>query len=226
MRWEELRHGHPNGLTDLGLKEILLPQDRGFYDLFEKLSHNNVIAANELYELISNYEKVDEMHGKIKDVEHSSDMLVHQIYEQTAKTFITPLDRHDIGRLASSLDGVIDLIYAIALRMHLYGVEKPTESMLQLSKILIRMTGELDEAVRNINRLAKKKDELMGRLVELHKLENTADQLLNTAVAGLFKEGDAVRIIKYKELYEKLEEATDRCEDAADVIRDLLMEYA
>jgi len=209
----------------LGLKEILVPQDRGLYDLLEKISKNNVIAANELYELISNFEKVSEMRSRIKDVEHSSDMLVHQIYENLARTFITPLDRNDISRLATSLDGVIDLIYAVALRIELYRVEKPTESMREIAEILLRMAGELDEAVRNIRQLAKKKDEISGRFVEMHKLENAADELLNKSVAQLFEDGDAVRIIKFKELYEKLEEATDRCEDAADVIRDLLMEY-
>lgn len=209
----------------MGLKEILVPQDRGFYELLEKISKNNVIAANELYELISNYDKIAEMRRKIKDIEHSSDVLVHQIYERLAKSFITPLDRNDISRLATSLDSVIDLIYAIALRMELYRVEKPTESMLQLAEIVIRMTGELDEAVRSISHLAKKKEEVFGRFVEMHRLENAADELLNKSVAQLFEDGDAVHIIKFKEIYEKLEEATDRCEDAADVIRDLLMEY-
>lgn len=207
------------------LKEILLPQDKGFFDLLENISKSAVIGASELYELFSNYSKVGEMRKKLKEVEHTGDELVHQTYTKLGGTFITPIDRNDISRLASALDSIIDLIYAVALRMDLYRVDRPSKYMIEMCEVVVTTVGQLHDAVRQLKEVTKKSRDILDRCTEIHRLENVADDQLNNAVAEVFQCGDAIQIIKFKEIYEKLEEISDRCEDAADVIRDILIEY-
>ncbi|HEX4920601.1 MAG TPA: DUF47 family protein, partial [Candidatus Bathyarchaeia archaeon] len=152
------------------------------------------------------------------------DDIVHSIYEHLIKTFITPIDREDISKLASLYDDVLDYIYAVANRLYLYEIKSPTEPMRRFTDIVVKSVQEIDFAFASIQKI--KAPEVEARIIEVDRLENEADEVLNESVAALFKSSDAVSIIKMKEIYELMEAITDRCEDVVQVIRDIILEYS
>jgi predicted phosphate transport protein (TIGR00153 family) len=170
---------------------------------------------------LRDYRDVPNKRKHIKDIEHRADETVHTIYEELNQTFITPIDREDITALASSLDNVLDMIDAAANRLHLYEVPAPSEAMIDLSEVLVEATSALYKAVRMI-RDKKRADEVERIAVEVNRLENVGDDLLNVSVAALFKDKDVVTILKSKEILEQLEQATDYCEDVANVLSDIV----
>jgi len=157
----------------------------------------------------------------IKDIEHRGDEVVHTIFEELNKTFITPIDREDIIALASDLDNVLDMIDAAANRLHLYEIKEPSRAMVDLARVIVEAVTALRKAVGMIRNM-KQADEVERIAVEVNRLENVADDLMNNAVAALFHEKDVVHIIKAKEIIERLEEATDYCEDVANVLSDIV----
>lgn len=209
----------------MNVKEWILPQDKSFFDQIEAISRNVLVASNELYELLINYENVGDKRKKIKDIEHTGDEMIHDMFTRLGKTFITPLDRADLRRLVSALDDIVDHIYAISNRLQLYEIKKPTQEMIDFTELLVRLVGTLHDAVKALKQ-KRDWDLIKERCVEANRLENMGDEILNNAVAKLFKENDPVEIMKLKEIYEYFEQATDKCEDVADVIRDIVMEYA
>jgi len=206
------------------LRELLMPQEKIFFQLLEKESKNVLAGAQALSDLIQNFDRLSEMRSKIKDIEHEGDDIVHSIYEHLIKTFITPIDREDIAKLASLYDDVLDYIEAVANRLHLYEIRSPTEPMRRLTQIGVKCVEEIDFAFGSINKI--KAPEVEKRIIEVERLENEADVVLNEAVAGLFKTSDAISIIKLKEIYELMETITDKCEDVVQVIRDIIVEYS
>ena len=158
---------------------------------------------------------------RIKDVEHHADEIVHRVYEELNKTFITPIDREDIQALATELDNVLDMIEAASSRIGLYEIDRPTEAMVQLGNVIKDGTRLLKEAVGMIRNM-KQANGVEGISIEVHRLENVADDLMNNAVAALFRQEDPVTIIKFKEITEVLEQATDHCEDVANVLSDIV----
>ena len=208
----------------MGLRDILIPKEKIFFQLLEQESKNVLAGAQALSELIKNFDNLNVMRDRIKDIEHKGDDIVHSIYERLVKTFITPIDREDISKLASLYDDVLDYIYAVANRLYLYEIKSPTEPMRRFTDIVVKSVQEIDFAFASIQKI--KAPEVEARIIEVDRLENEADEVLNESVADLFKTSDAVAIIKMKEIYELMEAITDRCEDVVQVIRDIILEYS
>ncbi|SNQ59340.1 DUF47 domain-containing protein [Candidatus Methanoperedens nitratireducens] len=206
----------------MGLKEWILPQDKHFFNMLENESQNVLDGSTAFLDLLNNYESIKEKQQKIKDIEHQGDDFVHEIFEELNKTFITPIDHEDISKLASAFDDVLDYIDGTATRLVLYDIQKPEENMLKLAEVLLKQATELNQALSGLRNIKNPK-EIERRCIEVNRLENIADDLYKTSVADLFKRKDAIEIMKLKEVYERLEFATDKCEDAANVISDIVV---
>jgi len=205
----------------VGLKEWIIPQERQFFDMLERLAATVDDGARALQDMIRDFHDVGAKRRRIKDIEHQGDDLTHDVFEALNRTFITPIDREDIQSLASSLDDILDMIDAAANRLYLYGVDRPTEAMVELADTIAQSTLLLKKAVGMIRNM-KQGDEVERIAVEVHHLENVADDLMNNSIAALFKDPDPIRIIKLKEITERLEQATDDCEDVANVLSDIV----
>jgi predicted phosphate transport protein (TIGR00153 family) len=206
----------------MGLKEWIIPQEKHFFDMLEQQSDVVVEGANALLEMVSRFENVAQKRDKIKDIEHKGDELVHKMAEALNKTFVTPIDQEDLSKLTSRLDDILDYIEAASHRIWSYEIRAIPPDMVKLTEVIVRSTAEVNHAVKDLRNF-KKKNEIINHCIEINRLENMGDDITHVAVAGLFKKYDAVDIIKLKEIYEYLEEATDKCEDAADVIKDVFM---
>ncbi|TMI54433.1 DUF47 domain-containing protein [Candidatus Bathyarchaeota archaeon] len=206
------------------LRELLIPREKIFFQLLEQESKNVLAGAHALNDLIQNFDRLAEKRNKIKDIEHDGDNIVHSIWDHLVKTFITPIDREDISKLASLYDDVLDYIEAVANRLYLYEVRSPTEPMRRFTDIVVKSVQEIDFAFASIQKI--KAGEVESRIIEVDRLENEADVVLNESVAALFKTNDAIAIIKLKEIYELMETITDKCEDVVQVIRDIILEYS
>ncbi len=219
MRIPELPRTERGGA--LGLKEWIIPQERRFFDLLEGVASTVNDGAVALQDMVRDFRDVPEKRRSIKDIEHRGDDLTHSVFEALNRTFITPIDREDIQSLASSLDNILDMIDAAANRLDLYDVDQPTEAMIDLADTIAQSTLLLKKAVGMIRNM-KQGDEVERIAVEVHHLENVADDLMNNSIAALFKDPDPIRIIKLKEITERLEQATDYCEDVANVLSDIV----
>ncbi|MCX9081368.1 MAG: DUF47 family protein [Candidatus Methanoperedens sp.] len=206
----------------MGLKEWLIPQDKHFFSMLENESNNVLEGSKAFLEMLNNYENIKEKQQKIKDIEHQGDDFVHEIFEELNKTFITPIDHEDISALASAFDDVLDYIDGTATRLVLYEIKKPEENMIKLGEVVLKQTAELNLAICGLRNIKNPK-EIEKRCIEVNRLENVADDIYKSSVAQLFKQKDAVEIMKLKEIYERLEFATDKCEDAANVISDIVV---
>jgi predicted phosphate transport protein (TIGR00153 family) len=202
----------------------ILPRDQEFFVLFEKASQNILDGAELLKELLDNFDNVREKARQIEEIEHKGDTLTHEIVKKLNTTFITPIDREDILALASSIDDVIDLIHAAATRVNLYKITESTPQAKELGFLILKSTRELQ---RGIGCLSKNMGEVYDHCVEVNSLENEADRVCRDAIADLFEhEKDPITILKWKEIYETLETATDRCEDAANVLEGVALKNA
>jgi len=193
-------------------------------DILKKLETecSNVFeGAQVLRDGLRNYSDTAGLRTRLKQIEHEGDEIVHGIFDSLNSTFITPFDREDLISLASGLDSALDLVYASAHRMDLYNIRESTKPMVELAEVIYTSVRELQSAFHVIGD-STKRDMAQANTVEVNRLENVADDLMNTAVAGLFESKDPVEIMKLKEIYEKLEEATDYCEDVADVLNDII----
>lgn len=207
---------------NMGLKEWIIPQDKHFFNMLENESQNVLNGSIAFLDMLKNYENIKEKQQKIKDIEHQGDDFVHEIFEELNKTFITPIDHEDISKLASALDDVLDYIDGTAMRLVLYDIQKPEENMIKLADVLLQQTTELRQALSGLRKIKNAK-EIKKRCIEVNRLENVADDIYKTSVADLFKRKDAIEIMKLKDVYERLESATDMCEDAANVISDIVV---
>jgi uncharacterized protein Yka (UPF0111/DUF47 family) len=208
----------------MGIKELLIPQDTVFFDLFEKQAGIVKEAAWLLVALCEDFTNVREKRHAIELLEHKGDQITHDIYEQLNRTFITPLDPEEISRLASTLDDVLDYIDGSAEKMFYYTIESTDSHMIELAKLIHMSTVELESAVKGI-RSIKDPKYIEERCIEVNRLENLADDVLAHAITDLFKTTDAITIIKLKDIYEHLETATDNCEDVANVLSDIAIRH-
>src|SRR2546427_776465 len=168
----------------MGLKAWIIPQERQFFDLLEKLAATVDEGAIALADLLHEFRDVPMKCRRIKDVEHHGDEIVHRVYEELNKTFITPIDREDIQSLATELDNVLDMVEAASSRIGLYEIDRPTEAMVQLGNVIKDGTRLLREAVGMIRNM-KQADGVERIAIEVHRLENVADDLMNNAVATI-----------------------------------------
>jgi predicted phosphate transport protein (TIGR00153 family) len=199
----------------------------GFYDLFEQETSNLVVAAEKLVDLFNNYENVEAKAKELKDLEHRGDVITHQIIARVHQTFVTPIDREDITLLAHSLDDVMDFIEAAGRTAFLYRVAQPTPRARELASIVARLTVKLNEVMPQL-RHRDKFNWILKQCVEINTLENEADDVFHAALTELFEAcaNDACEVIKWRELYQHLENATDRGEDVANVLEGVVLKYA
>ena len=206
--------------------EKIMPREGRFFDLFEQISALIVEGAIEFREMLNQLPQAEKHSQNIKDIEHKADEITHKTVEMLHKTFITPLDRDDIHKLITGLDDILDYIEACSQRMFLYGVTKVTPEAFQLADVCVRSAECIQKAVSGLKNL-KHPEGVIKDCVEINRLENEADYLLRIAIAKLFKEEPDVRqVIMLKEVYDFLETATDRCEDVANTIEGIVLEYA
>ena len=212
----------------MGIKEWVVPQDKVFFDLFDRMARTVVSAADMLVEFIENFEKIENIKEQcrtMKEIEHEGDEIAHQIYEQLNLTFITPLEPEEISRLASALDDILDYIDGTMQQMYSYGITATDNSMIELAKLIQLSVIEIERAVNSIRNI-KNPNQIEERCIEVNRLENVADNVLGHAIMDLFKTKDAITIIKLKDVYENLEIATDKCEDAANVLSDIAIRHS
>ncbi len=203
-----------------------LPRDEKFYDCFENSAKKALQGALRLEDLVRNFTDVHLKTKEIKDIEHEGDRITHGTIEMLNRTFVTPLDREDIHDLITSLDDVLDYVEACAERLHLFKIQQTTEEAVLLAGVLVKAVKELEQAVFKLRRL-KGADSIMKNCVEISRLENEGDHLNRAAVAKLFEPGnDPLEVIKWKEIYETLENAIDRCEDVANVLEGIALKNA
>lgn len=209
----------------MGLKEWIVPQDKVFFDLFEKQADTVNEGAMLLHALVNDYVDVKNQCHRIKKIEHRGDEIAHQVYEQLNLTFITPLEPEEISRLATALDDVLDYIDGTTQQMYGYGVTETDDVMKELARLIYLSTQEIQTAVRLIRTMDDPRA-VEKHCIEINRLENLADAVLADAIKNLFSTNDAITIIKLKDIYENLEEATDRCEDVANVLSDIAIRHS
>ena len=204
----------------------LIPREEKFFELFEGSAQNMVKTAQKLKDLLDNWENVEEKVNEITELEHEGDTITHRIMEQLNRTFITPFDREDIALLGHTLDDVTDFIHHAADAMFLYKVDRPGQSARELSDIIVKAATEVARAMPQLRHRAKL-SQILERCVEINRLENVADQVYRSAMAELFNDtADLAQVIKWREIYECMESATDRCEDVADVLEGVALKHA
>jgi len=207
-------------------KFLITPRDTKFYDLFEQDTANLVTAAEKLVDLFNNYEDVEAKARQLKDLEHQGDTITHEIIRRVNLTFVTPIDREDIVLLAHTLDSIMDFMEAAARTAFLYRITQPTERVRQLASIIAKMVYTLNDVLPCLRHRDQFK-RILEQCVEMNRLENEADDVHHAAMAELFDSGkDATEIIKWRELYQHMEDATDRGEDVADVLEGIVLKYA
>jgi len=201
----------------------IIPRDEEFFSFFNKASENIVEGAERLKELLDQFDDLRERARQIEEVEHKGDTITHDIVRKLNTTFITPIDREDILALASAIDDVIDLIHGVATRINVYKISATTPYAKELGFLILKAVEELHKGISHLP-LAKGKDRVYEHCVEVNSLENEADRVCRDAIADLFEnQTDPITIIKWKEIYETLELATDRCEDAANVLESVAL---
>ncbi len=203
-----------------------LPKEGKFFDLFKGLSTHITEAAIEFRELLAHLDESEKRVRNIKDIEHKGDEITHSTMDLLHETFITPLDREDIHKLVSTLDDVLDFIDAAAQRIFLYEIRHMPNEGRELAEICVQSAQKVQAAVGALDNL-KNPEAIKKICVEINRLENEADHILRAAVAKLFREeNDIKQLIKLKEIYEILETVTDLCEDVANIIEGIVLEYA
>lgn len=202
----------------------LKPTDKEILNMLETQAANLLKASELLVDMFNNYENVDKKECNLKDLEHNGDLIAHSIFNTLDKTFVTPLDREDISRLATSIDNILDSADGAADRLVLFKIKKPSPYMGELANCIRSSATEIHHLVSKLRNL-KNSSDVIEHCRNIGRHEHDADQIYRKAVAELFEISDPIEIIKMKEIYDALEQATDRCVDVADVIEDVVLKY-
>ena len=203
----------------------IIPRNEQFFDLFDAAATNVLQGARYLHQMVEHFERAEEMQKRIEETEHEGDITTHEIMERLNVTFVTPIDAEDIRQLASTLDDVLDYIEATADRMILYDVSKPSGEMADLVNILELAAAEVIKGVAGLHDL-KRPRRLLDHCIEINRLENDGDRVSRRALAELFRTATPMEAIKWKEIYEHVEMAIDKCEDIANIIESVVVKYA
>ncbi|WP_432712906.1 DUF47 domain-containing protein [Pedobacter sp.] len=208
--------------------KFFTPKDKKFQPLFE-LAANNAVKISEALLIALNTADLAKRKEHIKEIErleHVGDDITHSIFLELSKNFITPFDREDIHSLASAVDDIADYIHASATNIELYNIVKIGDSMIKLAELLVEMCTDLEKAIKEL-RSFKNIRVIADACVRINSGENQADYICNLAIARLFEfETNAIELIKQKEVLQTLELATDKCEDAANVLESILVKNA
>jgi uncharacterized protein len=201
------------------------PKETDFFMMFDKAARNLNKGAVLLVEMMEDLSKAETKSKEIYEVEQEGDMLTHEVMRRLNKTFITPLDREDIHSLISRIDDVLDLIWASADRATLFKIKDSTPEAVELSKCILSTTEIIAKAVTSLK--DKKYSYIQEYCIEINRLENAADRIFREALARLFENTkDPILVIKWKNIYENLEDATDICEDVANILESIVLKHA
>lgn len=208
------------------MKFSFLPGEVKFYDHFDRASANLLEGARQLQELFDHYQDVEQRVARITDTEHQGDLIVHEVTDLLPRALITPIDNDDIQHLIVAIDDALDAIEATAVRMVIYRVEQVREPARQLARVITRGAQELHAAVGGL-RDKQRFGEIHTHIVEINTLENQGDVILRDALTALVDQrADMFDFIRWKEIYEYLEQTTDRIEDAGDVLQRVIIAHA
>jgi len=208
------------------LLERLMPRSEDFFSDFEAQADAVVEGAKLLKGLLEDFTDVPEKVAAIKAIEHRADDITHRAFSRLHTQFITPFDRAEIHRLLSRIDDVLDLADAAAARLGLYDIDEVLPDARELASVLLAQTEKMAEVVRGLRVFRKDPAALLGGCREIHALENQADSLTHRTMAKLFRRGnDPLTVVKWKEIIDLIEAATDRAEDVANVIEGVVLEH-
>ena len=198
----------------------LFPREEDFFVLFRKQAALVREGCSQLLEMVTAFDRLEERARQLKEVEHRADVVTHEIFERLNRTFITPLEREDIHQLASNLDDVLDAVEAIGSRVLLFQVGKPPAEAVRMATILTECAAQIVQAVDSL----KNMNNLMSFTVEINRLENEADSIARHVTADLFSgRHDVLDVMRWKEIYGRLEGAADKCEDVANAIESIVV---
>ena len=205
------------------LTQLFAPGDREFFDLFEEAGNNTVKAADLLDELLRNWPDNKELGGDLLICEQEGDRITHDLISKANSTFVTPIDREDILTLASGLDDIVDYTEEAADYLGLYKIEAPMEQAQRLSHVLLQCTRQIAEAMPRLRGFR----DINHFVVEINRLENDGDRITREAIASLFDGGiDPMVVIRWKDIYERLEAAIDACERVAHILESVVIKNA
>jgi len=208
--------------------KLFLPKDRIFYQLFEEVSVTSLEMAILLKKMVNQreFDGREEILRQIEDLEHKNDDLTHKIFTELSRNFITPFDREDIHYLASAMDDVADYIFASAKKINFYRVDPQHENFNKMADLIVSGCEAIKTAVIELKDM-KNMRKITDALVRVNSIENQADDVFDMSIERLFAtEADAKEVIKKREIYQVMEIATDKCEDAANVIESIIVKYA
>jgi predicted phosphate transport protein (TIGR00153 family) len=198
----------------------LFPREEDFFVLFRKQAALVREGCSQLLEMVTAFDRLEERARQLKEVEHRADVVTHEIFERLNRTFITPLEREDIHQLASNLDDVLDAVEAIGSRVLLFQVGKPPAEAVRMATILTECAVQIEQAVDNL----KQMNNLISFTMEINRLENEADGISRQVTADLFSgKHDLLDVMRWKEIYGRLEGAADKCEDVANAIESIVV---
>ena len=202
------------------LGDLFAPRDRAYFELFEEAGQNATRAADLLERMLVNFPDTRELAGEILECEHEGDRITHDIIDRLNHTFVTPIDREDILALASALDDIVDYIEEVADYLGLYQIEAPMDQAIGLARVLNRSCHEIGEAIP----LLRGFRDLHQHTVEVNRLENEGDTITREAVASLFDAPiDPMVVIRWKDLFERLEAAIDSTEHVAHILEGIVI---
>jgi uncharacterized protein len=205
------------------IANLLRGTDREFFDLFERAGANILHAAELLDEMLASYPESADLAGEIRAAEHEGDHITHDVISRLNHTFVTPIDREDILHLTSALDDIVDYIEEVADYLGLYKIEAPMSQAQRLAGVLRDATRQLAAAIPLIREFKN----ISGQMVEVHRLENEGDRLVREAIASLFESGiDPMVVIRWKDIFERLENAIDSTERAAFILEGIVIKNA
>ena len=203
----------------------LIPKEARFFALFEQLAELVLKASTTLHEAVNDYRTLPEKAKQLERLEHDADQVTHEIMAKLNSTFITPIDREDIHRLATALDDVVDFIEGATEHMILFKIQEPTLPFKQLAEVVLRQAREIHQMIPRLKNL--RHADILVHCIEVNRLENEGDRVHREAVADLFeKRGDPLEVMKWRDLYDILETATDKCEDVAVAIEGIFLKNA
>jgi len=198
----------------------LFPREEDFFLLFRKQAVLVSEACDQLHEMMVKFDRLEERAKQLKDVEHRADLVTHELFERLNRTFITPLEREDIHDLASGLDDVVDAAEAIGSRLLLFRITSSRPEAVRMTAILVECARQIAQAVENLKNLQN----IMSFSIEINRLENEADGISRQVVADLFTgQHEILDVMRWKEIYGRLENAADKCEDVANTIESIVI---